>query len=768
MSGPGAPPARRLALALVATALVALVAVLRAGPPAPRDGAAPLAAFSAARAEAHLVAIVGEGAPRPVGSPANTRARDAIGAAFRALGFTPELQHSLSCASYGACAHVTNVVARLDGAEPAEPGVLLTAHFDSVGAGPGAGDDAAGAAAVLEAARALRAGPRLRRSVVFAIVDGEEAGLLGARAFLEDPARARSVAVVVNLEGRGTTGASLLFETGAGDLPVVRALSGALARPVTSSVFSTVYQRMPFDTDLTVYREHGLGGVNFAFIGGASRYHTPKDDLAHLDRGSLQHHGDHAVTAVRALADAADVAPAGDGAVFFDVLAAGVVVWPRRAAPLVGALALFVALAAARVRRAPPAALARGAVVHLAPVLAALIATGLAFVARGGGARGGAWPAHPGPALASAVAVAFAAAALPGVFLGARRPRDRAAAESAGSATARAAAEGAAVAIGWGALGLVASLVEPGFSFLFVVPALAAAASPVAGAVVAAALFAAPLPLVYDALGAGALPLVAALAAVPASALAPYAAALPSARARVSAVAAPTLVAAIAAVAAGLVAPYSAEAPLAVDVVHHVDADTGAARLQLVSPSGAEPPALAALFPERAPAFPWLGRAPLPTRRAPASYLPPPTLDALAVREQDAYAVGGSEPAARDAGARARLVRVRLRSPRGAPVASLVFAPGADVRSVTFAGRRVPPLSGRALAWSRGFRVYACATLPAEGLEVTLELGPAPVPLTLADQSPGVDAPDVLGTRPADAVPYQDGDVTVVTRGLTL
>jgi Zn-dependent M28 family amino/carboxypeptidase len=49
-----------------------------------------------------------------------------------------------------------NVVAGLDGSEPAAPRVLIGAHYDSVPFSPGADDNASGVAALLECARLLR------------------------------------------------------------------------------------------------------------------------------------------------------------------------------------------------------------------------------------------------------------------------------------------------------------------------------------------------------------------------------------------------------------------------------------------------------------------------------------------------------------------------------------------------------------------------------------------------------------------------------------
>ena len=70
--------------------------------------------------------------------------------------------------------------------------ILLSAHLDHLGIGRpvngddiynGANDDAAGTTAVLELARALAAGPPLKRSVLFVCYGSEELGELGSTYF---------------------------------------------------------------------------------------------------------------------------------------------------------------------------------------------------------------------------------------------------------------------------------------------------------------------------------------------------------------------------------------------------------------------------------------------------------------------------------------------------------------------------------------------------------------------------------------------------------
>jgi carboxypeptidase Q len=106
-----------------------------------------------------------------------------------------------------------NVVGEIRGREKAEEFVLLGAHLDSWELGTGALDNGCNAAAVIDAARAIRAAGTIpRRSIRFALFTGEEQGMLGSWAY----ARAHRaeldhmIAAIILDEGTGeVTGYSL-------------------------------------------------------------------------------------------------------------------------------------------------------------------------------------------------------------------------------------------------------------------------------------------------------------------------------------------------------------------------------------------------------------------------------------------------------------------------------------------------------------------------------------------------------------------------------
>jgi hypothetical protein len=106
-----------------------------------------------------------------------------------------------------------NVLAEIPGTDPKlrDEVVLVGAHLDSWHTGSGATDNGDGVVAVMEAMRILTAvGARPRRTIRAALWSGEEQGLLGARAYIQqhfaDPAARDRLAVYLNDDpGSGRT-----------------------------------------------------------------------------------------------------------------------------------------------------------------------------------------------------------------------------------------------------------------------------------------------------------------------------------------------------------------------------------------------------------------------------------------------------------------------------------------------------------------------------------------------------------------------------------
>ncbi len=124
-----------------------------------------------------------------------------------------------------------NVVGELPGSAKPDEVVLLGAHLDSWDLGTGAIDDGAGCAAVIEAARLIRAaGLQPRRTVRVVLFMNEEHGLSGARAYAEAH-RGESGKHVAALEADSGAGRPTGFGVagGAPSVELVRRLVAALS-----------------------------------------------------------------------------------------------------------------------------------------------------------------------------------------------------------------------------------------------------------------------------------------------------------------------------------------------------------------------------------------------------------------------------------------------------------------------------------------------------------------------------------------------------------
>lgn len=401
--------------------------------------------------------------PHPVGTEAHERARAALFAELAALGAAPVEHRAMVCGDWGRCAAVVNLIGRLGPADGAP--VAVVAHYDSVGAGAGAADDGSGVAAVLDIARRYHDTPP-PRPVLFVLTDGEELGLLGARALVQDHVL-DGVAAVVNLEARGTDGPSLLFETAGPSGPAAARFASVASRPFSSSLFDAIYQVLPNDTDLSELRDIGMPAFNLAFIGSPLDYHTPADGEVGLSVTSAAHQAAEATRLVDSLVH--DPPADGAAAVWFDVFGFGVVRFPQVAVVPLSLLALFGLGFGAWNARVRPRSVALGVVLPLLGTVAA-VAVGAALVVALHWTTDNLWRER-----AWAVQLALVAS---GAAIGLAVPR-------LGPDDDRGGVWFGAAAV-WTALALVVAVMLPGASFLWVVPAVVGAALSARPAIAAA------------------------------------------------------------------------------------------------------------------------------------------------------------------------------------------------------------------------------------------------------------------------------------------
>jgi hypothetical protein len=466
-------PLRLLVVTLV-LGLAATGGVTTILPPSVVPASAPPSEFSAERAIAHVAALAGT--PRATGTLAADAARLYLVRYLQSLGLAVDVQETTSLTDAYArrwggpvvAARVRNVVARRAGTEVG-PALLLMAHYDSAELAPGASDDGFGCATLLETARALAASPPLRHDVILLLTEGEEQGLLGARAFVAENPAARDVALVLNFDARGDRGAVTMFQTSPDAAGLVEVVAGAVAHVSASSPSQEVYRRMPNDTDLSPWLETGTPGLNFANIDGVERYHQATDTAANASLETLQQFGGYALALARAFGDRRDIVPPARGeAVYFRAGPVFVRYTARAATPLAvlaaGLLAVALGVGVRRKRVRIGGVLAGVGAGLLGVAAAALLAWGIGRAADW--VCGGALSLQTlRDAVRKAVlagSLAVGAAVSTAVVAGAlRRVR---ASDLAIGATA-----------GWAPLAIASAVVLPGGSYLFTWPLAASA-----------------------------------------------------------------------------------------------------------------------------------------------------------------------------------------------------------------------------------------------------------------------------------------------------
>ncbi len=312
-----------LTLAMLAVVFISLR--LNTPPEAvPED--APAGEFSAERAWKHLETIAS--VKNPIGSAENVVVREYIVDELRQLGLEPELQSTTYYDSrLQRIARLGNIMARIPGTGSGRA-ILFMGHYDTVPDAYGASDNGSAVATLLELIRMLQHHPPLKNDLIFFFPDGEEVGLLGAKAFLNEHPWAEDINLVVNLEARGTSGQSFMFETGYHNLKTISAFAESVPDPVANSISYEIYTRMPNDTDFSPFKQLGHQGLNIAYIENAFDYHTAGDNPENTDIRSLQHHGSYTQAIALELGNMKLQLDAEENAVYFNTIGYGFTYYP--------------------------------------------------------------------------------------------------------------------------------------------------------------------------------------------------------------------------------------------------------------------------------------------------------------------------------------------------------------------------------------------------------------------------------------------------------
>jgi Zn-dependent M28 family amino/carboxypeptidase len=231
---------------------------------------------------------------RAPGTPGSEKARAYILSRFAQIGLAPvgeRFEQPFSFAKRdGSSVQGVNLVARVKGTERGKA-LVVSAHYDHLGVRNGeiyngADDNASGVAGLLAVAEAFKAQPP-KHDVIFAVVDAEESGLRGARAFVAaPPVPLDTIALNVNFDMLSKNPKNELYVAGSAPFPYLKPIlvKVAMTAPVTL--------KLGHDTDADGKENnwsnqsdhYGFGekGVPWIYFGVEDHpeYHKATDDFA--------------------------------------------------------------------------------------------------------------------------------------------------------------------------------------------------------------------------------------------------------------------------------------------------------------------------------------------------------------------------------------------------------------------------------------------------------------------------------------------------------
>lgn len=300
----------------ILTALILLTLTAACGPGGPGGVEAPgtrdegaLEAAAASITSEDIVARIGVMAHdsmrgRRTPSPELDEVARWVGEEFAAMGLQPGGDDGTFIQRYAVPSDeggdAPNVVAILTGSDPElrDQYVVYSAHMDHVGVRRpdetgdsiynGADDDASGTAAVMEVAQAmaaLRVPPR--RSVIFAVVSGEERGLWGSDHFAANPpVPLESMVANLNADMVGRNWPDTIVAIGKEHSSLGETLEEVnTARPeIGMTAIDDIWpdERFYFRSDHYNFAERGVP-ILFFFNGVHEDYHRPSDEVERID-----------------------------------------------------------------------------------------------------------------------------------------------------------------------------------------------------------------------------------------------------------------------------------------------------------------------------------------------------------------------------------------------------------------------------------------------------------------------------------------------------
>ena len=185
-----------------------------------------------------------------------------------------------------------NAIAEMDGGDRAEEVVMIGAHLDAWQSATGATDNAIGCAIMMEAVRILKAlGVRPRRTIRVALWSGEEQGLLGSRAYIQQhlgsferpKGEFNRIVAYLNVDhGTGRPRGATVFGPPEAATVIRQALAPLADLGIAGAIATT--SRALGDTDHTAFNNAGLPGIDFSLDPIEYESHTHHTNLDTYER----------------------------------------------------------------------------------------------------------------------------------------------------------------------------------------------------------------------------------------------------------------------------------------------------------------------------------------------------------------------------------------------------------------------------------------------------------------------------------------------------
>ena len=229
------------------------------------------------------------------GTPGNKMAQDHIAERFRQIGllsYNTAFRHTFRLESRRLVVEqATNLVGYIPG--KSGKAIVVTAHYDHVGKRDGqiyngTDDNASGVAALLAAATYFnKAKPN--HTLIFVALDGEELGLQGANAFLEQPpVPLQDILLNVNMDMLSINNKGELYASGTYHYPALKPYLEQVAPRPEAKLLLGHDSPLQLHNDWTRQSDHyqfHKRSIPFVYFGVEDHphYHKPTDDFINVN-----------------------------------------------------------------------------------------------------------------------------------------------------------------------------------------------------------------------------------------------------------------------------------------------------------------------------------------------------------------------------------------------------------------------------------------------------------------------------------------------------